>query len=93
MGLELLSISLALGSFAAELRGRRLIIHSDNSGAEVGSFSLFTLHAASYSACNVVRRAVCFFRHAGCNQEGDCSLFRSCAACSFAVAGLGGAWC
>ena len=35
MGLELLSISLALCTFEAMLRGRRVIIHSDNTGSEV----------------------------------------------------------
>ena len=35
MGLELLSISLGLNSFAQMIAGRNLIIHSDNSGSEV----------------------------------------------------------
>ena len=35
MGLELLSVSLALGTFRKELEGRRVVLHSDNSGAEV----------------------------------------------------------
>ena len=35
MGLELLSISLGLGTFQELLRGGMVIIHSDNSGAEV----------------------------------------------------------
>eukprot|EP00973_Karenia_brevis_P045061 6242044-Karenia_brevis.AAC.1 len=35
LGLELLSISLALSTFRPWLAGRRIIIHSDNTGAEV----------------------------------------------------------
>ena len=35
LGLELLAISLALSSFAHLLRGRRVVIHSDNTGNEV----------------------------------------------------------
>jgi hypothetical protein len=36
MGLELLSISLGLSTFQDQLRGRKVVIHSDNSGSEVG---------------------------------------------------------
>ena len=35
MGLELLAISLGLSTFDQLLRGRRLTVHSDNSGSEV----------------------------------------------------------
>ena len=35
MGLELLAISLGLSTFERRLRGRKVIIHSDNSGSEV----------------------------------------------------------
>ena len=35
MGLELLSISLGLCTFADLIRGRSVVIHSDNTGAEV----------------------------------------------------------
>ena len=35
MGLELLSISLGMCSFADIVRGRQLVIHSDNTGSEV----------------------------------------------------------
>ena len=35
MGLELLSISLGLSTFAELLRGRKVVIHSDNTGSEV----------------------------------------------------------
>eukprot|EP00973_Karenia_brevis_P078150 10853323-Karenia_brevis.AAC.1 len=35
MGLELLAISVALSTFAPWLVGKRIVIHSDNSGAEV----------------------------------------------------------
>ena len=35
MGLELLSISLGLCTFEKQLRGRRVVIHSDNTGSEV----------------------------------------------------------
>ena len=34
MGLELLSIALGLSVFEKQLRGRKVVIHSDNSGAE-----------------------------------------------------------
>ena len=35
MGLELLSISLGLSTFEDKLRGRRIVVHSDNKGSEV----------------------------------------------------------
>ena len=35
MGLELLAISLGLSTFERRLRGRKVFIHSDNSGSEV----------------------------------------------------------
>ena len=35
MGLELLGISLGLSTFEAELRGRAVVVHCDNTGAEV----------------------------------------------------------
>ena len=35
MALELLAISLGLGTFEQELRGRHIIVHCDNTGAEV----------------------------------------------------------
>ena len=35
MGLELLSISLGLCTFADLIRGRNVVVHSDNTGAEV----------------------------------------------------------
>ena len=35
MGLELLGLALALSTFAASLRGKRVVMHCDNSGAEV----------------------------------------------------------
>ena len=34
MGLELLSISLGFDTFAERLRGRRVVVHSDNTGSE-----------------------------------------------------------
>ena len=37
MGLELLSISLGLCTFADLIRGRNVVVHSDNTGAEVCS--------------------------------------------------------
>ena len=43
MGLELLAISLGLETFKELLSGRRVVIHSDNSGSEVGSFALKTI--------------------------------------------------
>ena len=36
MGLELLAIALAIGSFKERLRSRRVVVHCDNTGAEVG---------------------------------------------------------
>ena len=35
MGLELLSISLGLSTFDELIRGRNVVIHSDNTGSEV----------------------------------------------------------
>ena len=35
MGLELLAISLGLATFVDTLRGRKVIVHSDNTGSEV----------------------------------------------------------
>ena len=35
MGLELLAITLGLGTFEELLRGRRIVVHCDNRGAEV----------------------------------------------------------
>ena len=35
MGLELLAISFSLGTFADLIRGRRVVLHSDNTGSEV----------------------------------------------------------
>jgi len=43
MGLELLAISLGLETFKELLSGRRVVIHSDNSGSEVGSFAFLSL--------------------------------------------------
>jgi hypothetical protein len=40
MGLELLSISLGLSTFAELIRGRNVVIHSDNTGSEVRACSL-----------------------------------------------------
>ena len=37
MGLELLSISLGMSTFQDKLRDRCVVIHSDNTGSEVGS--------------------------------------------------------
>ena len=49
LGLELLAISLALSSFAHLLRGRRVVIHSDNTGSEV-EFIFFCLTVGEYVA-------------------------------------------
>ena len=35
MGLELLAVSLGLGTFESVLAGRKVVIHSDNTGSEV----------------------------------------------------------
>ena len=37
MGLELLSIALGVSVFAKELEKRKVVIHSDNRGAECGT--------------------------------------------------------
>jgi hypothetical protein len=37
MGLEILAISLGMATFAAELHGRRVVVWSDNTGAEAAS--------------------------------------------------------
>ena len=39
MGLELASISLGLWSFETLIRGRKVAIHSDNTGSEAGAFA------------------------------------------------------
>ena len=41
MGLELLAISLGLGTFQKQLKGRLVVVHSDNSGSEVGVMACF----------------------------------------------------
>ena len=45
MGLELLAISLAMCTFERILRGRTVVVHCDNSGAEVRSFGSCVLLA------------------------------------------------
>lgn len=40
MGLELLSIALGISTFAASIAGKRVIIHSDNTGSEVRDSAL-----------------------------------------------------
>ena len=52
MGLQLLSISLGFSSFERELKGRHVVVHSDNTGAEVWALVCFVLFAA---VCSVVR--------------------------------------
>ena len=37
MGLEILAIAVGLATFANELRGRRVVVWSDNTGAESAS--------------------------------------------------------
>ena len=39
MGLELLAISLGMGTFIEKLTGRRVVIHTDNKGSEVRPFA------------------------------------------------------
>ena len=38
MGLELLSISLGLCTFESILAGRKIVVHSDNTGSEVSEY-------------------------------------------------------
>lgn len=60
LGLELLAISLGLGTFQWLLEGRRVVIHCDNSGAEVCfSFTayLLALVLAVIPACVLARAA------------------------------------
>ena len=50
MGLELLSISLGLWSFQNLLQGRKVVVHSDNTGAEVSR-----LDPCRFCSCSVLR--------------------------------------
>ena len=52
MGLELLAISLGLETFKELLSGRRVVIHSDNSGSEVGSFASQPSFALRLHVCD-----------------------------------------
>ena len=62
MGLELLAISLGLETFKELLSGRRVVIHSDNSGSEVGSIAFLSI---------VLRLHVCDGRcQCGAAQQG-----------------------
>ena len=73
MGLELLAISLGLSTFERRLRGRKVIIHSDNSGSEV---LLITLR----------RDRRHDFHVSGFNPQGSCALVGPRTTCARAVA-------
>ena len=53
MGLELLSIALGLSTFEHELANRKVIIHSDNTGAECGTRKG---RARAFDHCSLVHR-------------------------------------
>ena len=57
MGLELLSISLGLGTFKDMLANRRVVVHSDNRGAEA-SCAVFACVRLCISACVLWDRRV-----------------------------------
>ena len=44
MGLELLSIALGLATFHSEIKGKKLVIHSDNTGSEVSMPDCLSCH-------------------------------------------------
>jgi len=67
MGLELLAISLGLSTFDQLLRGRRLTIHSDNSGSEV----LLTV-----CVCNGSLPSDSFSASTGCTTQRDSKVVR-----------------
>ena len=71
MGLELLSISLGFSSFERELKGRHVVVHSDNTGAEVCAL-----------VCLVCMRLCAVLCGAGLYPEGDCQIDGSCPACA-----------
>ena len=54
MGLELLGIALGLTTFASQLKHRKLVIHCDNTGAEVA----FSLPVVARACSRVVQVAV-----------------------------------
>ena len=49
MGLEMLSIVLGIHTFADDIRGKKLVIHSDNRGSEVSS----ALHVACFHSSHL----------------------------------------
>ena len=67
MGLELLAISLGLSTFERRPRGRKVIIHSDNSGSEVTY--LVTLWRDRQHDVHV----------SGFSPQGSCTLVGPCA--------------
>ena len=71
MGLELLSISLGFSSFERELKGRHVVVHSDNTGAEVCAL-----------VCLVWARLYAVLCGAGLYTERDCQIDGSCPACA-----------
>ncbi len=73
MGLELLSISLGLCTFEKLIRGRNVVVHSDNTGSEVGARA-----RAAGAVC------VCLFRQGG-DQERHCGCLGPRAVGAYAV--------
>ena len=80
MGLELLSISLGLCTFEGLLRGRKVVVHSDNTGSEV-SIDRAQRRALAHGVVVVV----CGVCVAGSNPAWHCSLSGSCAVGPHAV--------
>ena len=66
MGLELLAISFAISTFEPWIRGRRVVVHCDNKGAEVRPISLFPITAscACHPKASVRRGAARTWDHA-----------------------------
>ena len=69
MALELLAINLALGTFAVILKGGRVVIHSDNTGSEVGRVAR---SPRSWVSCFVARCA------SGVAQQGRMTMHSLC---------------
>ena len=69
MGLELLSISLGLCTFEHLIRDRNVIVHSDNTGSEVGLLlsvraACFIMHIAAMSKASIRRGSAVSMDHA-----------------------------
>ena len=85
MGLELLSISLGLPTFEQKLKGRRIVVHSDNTDSEVSRSCLSYVKLSSSVW-------VCILHILGCDTKGKCEGHGPRTAGSRAVDACGYDW-